>query len=375
MKDRLVSNARLCKAATQFGLDRFILTKQFTSHKWRPVYVDDMLKLQSATDESETRKMSTKVLADVVEALIGASYISGGLPTALRCIRLFLPEFDWDDIATQRRALFQAAPAHATLPTTLKPLEGLIGYTFRRKSLLVEAMTHSSYRVPGTTACLERLEFLGDAILDNVVVAKLFAVEPPLPHDVMHLMRTALVNSDIIGFLVLEWHINRKRYDPIAGSGGGHEPPAMTDADVAVPLWCFMRHSSGELGAEQRETEGRHAAMRDGILAAIREGTHYPWALLARLRVQKVFSDVLEALIGAIRVDSGSLAACEAVVERQGAPLPALHPGQRRAHSAPQGGAGPAGRQGARRLRRRVAAGAGRPRFHVSHHGRRALLG
>ena len=39
--------------------------------------------------------MSTKTLADVVEALIGAAYLSGGLPKAATCLKIFLPEVPW----------------------------------------------------------------------------------------------------------------------------------------------------------------------------------------------------------------------------------------------------------------------------------------
>jgi len=67
-KDRVVSNARLSRAAVELGLDRFIITKAFTGNKWRPLFVNDLLQ----TPRDATRQMSSKVLADVVEALVGA---------------------------------------------------------------------------------------------------------------------------------------------------------------------------------------------------------------------------------------------------------------------------------------------------------------
>jgi dsRNA-specific ribonuclease len=62
-KDRVVSNSRLSRAAIEAGLDSFIITQSFKGHKWRPVYIDDML--DPPLDAK--RDMSTKVLADVVE--------------------------------------------------------------------------------------------------------------------------------------------------------------------------------------------------------------------------------------------------------------------------------------------------------------------
>jgi dsRNA-specific ribonuclease len=62
-KVRFVSNSRLSRAAIEVGLDSFIITKSFKGHKWRPVYIDDML--DPPLDGK--RDMSTKVLADVVD--------------------------------------------------------------------------------------------------------------------------------------------------------------------------------------------------------------------------------------------------------------------------------------------------------------------
>lgn len=58
-------------------------------------------------------------------------------------------------------------------------LERAIGYTFKNKGLLKEALTHSSYsnecRSKGVTAvCNERLEFLGDSVLSIVTSRYLF---------------------------------------------------------------------------------------------------------------------------------------------------------------------------------------------------------
>lgn len=54
------------------------------------------------------------------------------------------------------------------MENNLKKLEQTIGYQFTAKSLLEQAMTHSSYaneKHLGKLGCNERLEFLGDAVL------------------------------------------------------------------------------------------------------------------------------------------------------------------------------------------------------------------
>ena len=112
-KDRLVSNSRLSRAAIESGLDAFIITKAFTGHKWRPPYIDDLLEER----DEKKRQISTKVLADVVEALIGAAMVDEGIPKALACLRVFLPKQDWQPLESRRSFLYQCAPkVEARLP-------------------------------------------------------------------------------------------------------------------------------------------------------------------------------------------------------------------------------------------------------------------
>ncbi|KUI57727.1 Dicer-like protein 2 [Cytospora mali] len=331
LKDSIISNARLCAVARESGLDQFIVTGQLrfkgnNGERWRPPYISDLVK---ESDQAEPkREMSTKTLADVVESIIGVSYIDGGLPKALHCMSLFLGEGKFDDFSVTRDTLFGAAePKNMVLPSVFRPLEELIGYEFREKSLLVEAMTHASFNVPGTTACLDRLEFIGDSILDYIVVQELYAINEPAPLEnwEMHLLRTAVVNGDILGFLVMEWSLSTTRFDVVFEDNsddgkiyGKPGSPELRPTETPQPLWSFMRYSSNELTVEREVTCKRHAELRAPILEAVRSGTHYPWALLAQLHAQKFFSDLFEALVGAIWVDSGSFDACAAFLERSG---------------------------------------------------------
>ncbi|MCI5689675.1 MAG: ribonuclease III [Clostridiales bacterium] len=78
----------------------------------------------------------------------------------------------------------------------MKTLEEKIGYTFRDRGLLENALTHSSYanehrlaKVPSN----ERLEFLGDSILGLVVADHLYRTRPDLPEGDLTRIRAALV--------------------------------------------------------------------------------------------------------------------------------------------------------------------------------------
>lgn len=145
-------------------------------------------------------------------ALIGATMVDGGIPKALQCLQFFLPELYCMPFETRQADLFKRAP-DVDLPAPLQPLEGLIGYTFKKKAFLVEAMTHGSYK-SGSQFCqsLERLEFLGDAVLDYIVDQAMYQ-EAKLSHVDMHHLRTSLVNADYLAFICMEWSIEHDIID------------------------------------------------------------------------------------------------------------------------------------------------------------------
>jgi ribonuclease-3 len=80
-------------------------------------------------------------------------------------------------------------------------LEKRIGLKFKDKDLLTEALTHRSYlneypkwRLPHN----ERLEYLGDAVLELIVSEELFKKFPKQPEGRLTVLRAALVNYQIL---------------------------------------------------------------------------------------------------------------------------------------------------------------------------------
>lgn len=72
----------------------------------------------------------------------------------------------------------------------------LLGYTFKNESLLVEALTHKSFSVEDNRnqPHNERLEFLGDSILNFVVAEELLKLFPEEQEGVLSKKRASLVN-------------------------------------------------------------------------------------------------------------------------------------------------------------------------------------
>ena len=78
----------------------------------------------------------------------------------------------------------------------MEQLEQIIGYTFQNKKLLKQALTHSSYaneKKLGKLGCNERLEFLGDAVLELISSDFLYAKFTQVPEGELTKKRASLV--------------------------------------------------------------------------------------------------------------------------------------------------------------------------------------
>ena len=126
----------------------------------------------------------------------------------------------------------------------MKSLEKNIGYTFRDKELLKTAVTHSSYANEnrGGLNYNERLEFLGDAVLQLITSEKLFCENPTMPEGKMSKVRAALVCEDALAGYSTE--INIGEYMLLGKgeemSGGRHRPSILADAFEAVTGAIFL---------------------------------------------------------------------------------------------------------------------------------------
>ncbi len=130
----------------------------------------------------------------------------------------------------------------------LETLQERIGYRFRDGALLRQAMVHSSYANEhgmGRADCNERLEFLGDAVLELASSEYLYRNYPDYPEGEMTKLRASIVCE-----------------------------PTMADCAGAIGLpACLL------LGRGEEATGGRERA--------------------------SIVSDAMEALIGAIYLDGG----------------------------------------------------------------------
>jgi ribonuclease-3 len=138
-------------------------------------------------------------------------------------------------------------------------LETGLGYSFKDPQLLGQALTHRS----AGKIHNERLEFLGDAILDMVIAERLFAMYPDAVEGELSRMRANLVNgevlADIASGLGLGQHLQLGTGE--RKSGGKRRASILADAVEAVIAAVYLEGGLVQAGAViDRLYAGRIAA-------------------------------------------------------------------------------------------------------------------
>jgi len=113
-----------------------------------------------------------------------------------------------------------------------------LGHAFRRPELLDQALTHRSHGARHN----ERLEFVGDAVLNCVVARALFERFPDLPEGDLSRVRASLVNRDALADVArrLELSGTIRLGEGELKSGGAERPSILADALEAIYGAVFL---------------------------------------------------------------------------------------------------------------------------------------
>ena len=127
----------------------------------------------------------------------------------------------------------------------MQAIEEKIGYSFRRRALLVNALTHSSYANENrgrSCESNERLEFLGDSVLGMVVAEALYRRFPDLPEGRLTRMRAQLVCEEslhrVAGEIGLGAHIRLGKGEE--HTGGRTRTSILADATEALIAAMYL---------------------------------------------------------------------------------------------------------------------------------------
>ena len=159
----------------------------------------------------------------------------------------------------------------------VEEIEKTVGYTFKEKSFLLEAFTHPSYEDNRLTHSYEKLEFLGDAVLDYLVSCYIFTHTSADPGRLTDI-RSALVCNNMFASLLTDSNLDKFIL---------HCNPGILNK---INAYLDIQY------------ETRSKSCFDSTIKQFNEDDVPEMELI---EVPKVLGDVLEAIIGAIYIDSG----------------------------------------------------------------------
>ncbi len=107
-------------------------------------------------------------------------------------------------------------------------LQQALGYTFARSDLLTQALTHRSYGALNN----ERLEFLGDSVLNCTVARALYDAFPELPEGSLSRLRANLVRQETLAEIAVTLKLGEslRLGEGELKSGGFRRPSILADA-------------------------------------------------------------------------------------------------------------------------------------------------
>jgi ribonuclease-3 len=111
-------------------------------------------------------------------------------------------------------------------------LRDRLGYAFRRPELLNQALTHRSFGAGNN----ERLEFVGDAVLNCAIAAILYRRFPDIPEGELSRVRASLVNGETLARLgaLLDLGSAIRLGEGEQRSGGAARPSILADTLEAL---------------------------------------------------------------------------------------------------------------------------------------------
>ena len=116
----------------------------------------------------------------------------------------------------------------------MNPIEGRLGYKFRNGLLLAEAMTHPSISLERKNYPFDnqRLEFLGDAVIQLVVTEHLYRLYPDFSEGMMTKLRTRIVSRAALKTRAQELDLGRYLMMGRGEEASGGRERASTLADA-----------------------------------------------------------------------------------------------------------------------------------------------
>ena len=123
----------------------------------------------------------------------------------------------------------------------LENLENNIGYQFNNKKLLAQALTHTSYANENKVESNEKLEFLGDSILEYISSDYIYHTYPKLTEGEMTKVRASVVCGENLSKVAKKYDIGEYLYlgNSEIHSGGKNRIAILEDTVEAIIAAIF----------------------------------------------------------------------------------------------------------------------------------------
>ncbi|KAL5533446.1 DCL1_1 [Sanghuangporus sanghuang] len=268
LKSNSVSNRLLLARAKEAHLERFLSCEPRNLRTWSffmPAKKDSGTCVMDGEEVALARRsFPRRSLQDCMEASLGAAYMTGGIEMALQTGAALGLCFGGPIPWPVRYPCSETIPPAAIFCKLQKDLQ----YTFRNGNLLVEAVKHPSFDSNEGGSCYQRLEYLGDAVIELVVTTYLYNKFPEATSGQMTWSRArAICNATLAALAV-------KR----------------------LSLHKYILVNNVELSADiKNEVELLTVSPYEDV--AINDWKYDP---------PKALADIFESVIGAVFVDCGS---------------------------------------------------------------------
>ncbi|KAL1640518.1 Dicer-like protein 1 [Diplodia intermedia] len=282
----LVCNQNLFETAKGLNLTKYIRSMAFSRRTWYP----DGLKMLEGKghnrtgDEAVKHHLGDKTVADVCEALIGAAYLTHNTlgewkpenwDNAVKAVTNLVASPDhtqrkWTEyLDAYEKPAYLDAECTAAQMDLVNQVEREHPYRFRSAKLLRSAFVHPSYpynyeKVPS----YQRLEFLGDALIDNACITWLVYHFPDKDPQWLTEHKMAMVSNKFLGAVCVKL--------------GFHKHLKYSHSQVEYQIRDYVM----EIKEAEREAQGA----RDY------------WTTVKS--PPKCLPDIVEAYVGALFVDS-----------------------------------------------------------------------
>eukprot|EP00116_Pleurobrachia_bachei_P000526 sb/3460788/ len=266
---------------------------------------ESLEKLCDLIPDELLQRLSIKDIADSMESLIGLCVSRYGYKMAVELIdKIAISTFEGTEGGPRMLGdyLYQPTPAPVIYSKSesqqrigrarcrdLSALQEALGYTFREPLYLLEAVTHATFT--DIDVCYQRLEFLGDAVLDVLMVFKFYEEKPGYDQGELSKLLSSLVCNTTLSKVCIQLGIHRyllytspELYSTLARFYANFEEQELT---AWVSSMTLERVIVGSIASDTLEEQ--------------------PVVDLDSKVVQapKLLGDLVEAVIGAIYLDCG----------------------------------------------------------------------